>query len=121
MTCRANSKQIQQVFMTAYRLQQQHMTATAAAALLLLLLRCCCCCCAVAAAAAAGVVLACRAGKRSALKEHMLTKDHKELVEALEAGKSGYDTCYVAICKCIIFVWSSVTQRDTMTRGNLHV
>jgi hypothetical protein len=27
-----------------------------------------------------------RAGKRSALKEHMQTKDHKELVEALEAG-----------------------------------
>jgi hypothetical protein len=35
------------------------------------------------AAAAAAV----RAGKRSALKEHMQTKDHKELVEALEAGE----------------------------------
>eukprot|EP00879_Flechtneria_rotunda_P005070 GHRR01005347.1.p1 GENE.GHRR01005347.1~~GHRR01005347.1.p1 ORF type:complete len:649 (+),score=347.27 GHRR01005347.1:2282-4228(+) len=28
-----------------------------------------------------------RAGKRSALKEHMATKDHRELVEALEAGQ----------------------------------
>jgi hypothetical protein len=42
-----------------------------------------------AAATAAAAAAAARAGKRSALKEHMQTKDHKELVEALEAGAFG--------------------------------
>jgi hypothetical protein len=41
----------------------------------------------VAAAAVTAAAAAARAGKRSALKEHMQTKDHKELVEALEAGE----------------------------------
>lgn len=45
-----------------------------------------------------------RAGKRTALREHMQTKDHKELVKALEEGmRSGYNTqvCLTSCRRCV--------------------